>query len=483
MEKKLNWNFIYKLENISILIVLIILCFGKNVWYDESFSISLMDEKVLEIIRYTASDVHPPFYYLYLKLFSALFGTSIFVLHLASVIPFMGLLLLFGSSIKKQYGANWAVVSVFLLAGAPRVLNFALEIRMYSWAMFFVLLSFLIAKKVYETQKTNVGLWLWFGVVNALAAYTHYFAAAAVMIISFLLAISLCIKKRKKDLIWWGGSSFFTILLYIPWLLVFYRQLKKVEQDYWIAPFQIGELKEYSNLLFGTNKMIHLIVLFVFSFAVFLYLARKDIGKDVMPFVCFVIVFGFIGLGVGLCVFVTPVFIQRYIIIVIPVFWYGITKVFCNTNNKVIFYILALISLVCFYKSYEAQFYKGMSKDHQTAVTFMEDNFTETDVLLTDSTHFLGPISIYEPDVMQWISADLIADEAFQSWNEIGNVSYYESLKDFNQDEFFVMVESETFIDTIKDCGYEIKDMGTYTIPYDGWVTDHLEGRIYYCRR
>jgi hypothetical protein len=44
------------------------------------------------------------------------------------------------------------------------------------------------------------------------------------------------------------------------------------------------------------------------------------------------------------------------------------------------------------------------------------------------------------------------------------------------------MVESETFIDTIKDCGYEIKDMGTYTIPYDGWVTDHLEGRIYYCK-
>ena len=44
------------------------LVFNKSIWYDEVYSLNLVKGNFAQIVSGTAQDVHPPLYYLILKL-------------------------------------------------------------------------------------------------------------------------------------------------------------------------------------------------------------------------------------------------------------------------------------------------------------------------------------------------------------------------------------------------------------------------------
>lgn len=61
--------------------------FDNNFWGDEAYSLNLIQRTVPEIIKGTASDVHPPLYYMFLRLAYLLFGNQGWAYHLVSLIP------------------------------------------------------------------------------------------------------------------------------------------------------------------------------------------------------------------------------------------------------------------------------------------------------------------------------------------------------------------------------------------------------------
>ena len=64
-------------------LVYVSLCFNNNVWTDESFTIDLLKLDFPGILHGTASDVHPPLYYLIAKCFVLVFGDSLLSLKMA----------------------------------------------------------------------------------------------------------------------------------------------------------------------------------------------------------------------------------------------------------------------------------------------------------------------------------------------------------------------------------------------------------------
>ena len=58
---------------------------NRSLWFDESFSWALSQFSLHELIDRTGQDVHPPFYYLILKAWTILFGTSVFAMRMLSV--------------------------------------------------------------------------------------------------------------------------------------------------------------------------------------------------------------------------------------------------------------------------------------------------------------------------------------------------------------------------------------------------------------
>lgn len=50
------------------------LIFNNNVWFDEAYTLSLIQHNYSEVIEILKSDMHPPLYFISLKLFCEIFG-------------------------------------------------------------------------------------------------------------------------------------------------------------------------------------------------------------------------------------------------------------------------------------------------------------------------------------------------------------------------------------------------------------------------
>lgn len=52
------------------------LIFNDNIWFDEAYTLSLIQHNYSDIINILKSDMHPPLYFLSLKTFCSIFGYS-----------------------------------------------------------------------------------------------------------------------------------------------------------------------------------------------------------------------------------------------------------------------------------------------------------------------------------------------------------------------------------------------------------------------
>ena len=152
MELRLLMNSKYKISFIIVYIILaVLICilgFGEDIWLDESFSIHMMDHTLGEIIDFTASDVHPPLYYFILKLFVQIAGNNMIVLRIASIIPFLAMILIVGLFTSKEINPKAGILSMVVMCAAPSILIYSTEIRMYSWCQLFVVCSVIISYKL-----------------------------------------------------------------------------------------------------------------------------------------------------------------------------------------------------------------------------------------------------------------------------------------------------------------------------------------------
>ena len=73
MKQRLKWDeiigFLFFLISIGMLGFSVYFCFSSDIWYDELFTMGLANQSCGELILKTARDVHPPLYYLIVKLF------------------------------------------------------------------------------------------------------------------------------------------------------------------------------------------------------------------------------------------------------------------------------------------------------------------------------------------------------------------------------------------------------------------------------
>ena len=50
------------------------LIFNDNLWFDEAYTLSLIQHSFSEIIKILKTDMHPPLYFISLKVFCEIFG-------------------------------------------------------------------------------------------------------------------------------------------------------------------------------------------------------------------------------------------------------------------------------------------------------------------------------------------------------------------------------------------------------------------------
>jgi uncharacterized membrane protein len=185
-------------------------------WFDEIFSVHAAEHEWGSMLLFVARDlIHPPLFYLLLKVWISIAGESLISLRLLPVIfaclalvPFY----LLCKELKIQKPA--IALATFLFAINGTFIKYAQLLRMYSMLMFLSLLSVWLFARFFYRGKNLTALII----VNALMIYTHYYG----WLVVDCEVLAVLIFQRFK----WRGMAVMTGILSIffaPWLWFVYR--------------------------------------------------------------------------------------------------------------------------------------------------------------------------------------------------------------------------------------------------------------------
>lgn len=245
-------------------------CFSYDIWFDESFSLQLIRHNYAEVISLTATDIHAPFYYLILKCvvdFGHLLfpGVSpIFFGKFVSVIPYIALLLVCCTKVRRQYGDYVAGIGSVCLVCLR--IEYGVEVRMYSFGLLFVTLAFIWLADI--VRRWDRRAWTGFVVFSLCAAYTHTYALLAVSALWLSLLVYVCMTQRRR-LKAWCIAAVVTIVCYLPWMSVLIGQVEHVSGGFWIGPLTLESLKDLLDGVMNRSLCLLGWLLFALLFTVF----------------------------------------------------------------------------------------------------------------------------------------------------------------------------------------------------------------------
>lgn len=215
---------------------------SQSFWNDEGNSARLSERSISLIIEGTASDIHPPLYYLLLRGWRELLGDSEFSLRAMSA--FIGLALAaatFSLGRRLLGSKNYppALIAAFMVALNPALVYYSQETRMYELLAFLALISTLLLVKWLQSGYGRLVPAAGYVILAAAGLYTHYFFPA-VLVAQNLVFFSWLIyhgrgtggrtsaSPSRKQLYQTLGSWLIMMLLvwalYLPWFQVFWEQ-------------------------------------------------------------------------------------------------------------------------------------------------------------------------------------------------------------------------------------------------------------------
>ncbi|HMS40206.1 MAG TPA: hypothetical protein PKE69_08275 [Pyrinomonadaceae bacterium] len=185
-------------------------------WFDEIFSVHAATHSWNDLFGFVAQDlIHPPFFYVLLKLWIAVGGESLFWLRAFPVffsclalIPFYRLC----RRLKLSYPSIAVALLIFAVNGC--LIKYAQEVRMYSVLLCLSLFSMWLFVRYLDLGKS---FWI-LTVVNIFLVHTHYFGWFVVL--SEVAAI--CVLQRIKIgqiLIMFGIN----LAVFAPWAWTVFR--------------------------------------------------------------------------------------------------------------------------------------------------------------------------------------------------------------------------------------------------------------------
>ena len=224
---------------------------AQSFWNDEGNSARLSERSIPLIIEGTASDIHPPLYYLLLRGWRELAGASEFGLRAFSA--FAGLATVAvtfalgrtvaGRSFEDTGPPVVAAVAALLAAVNPALVYYSQEARMYSLLALLATLTTLLLVRWWQAtlaRRPGTGLAIVYVTCAAAGLYTHYFFPAVlvahnlfvlIMLIRGLyrsqnhpLARSPAHANKRRLLAHWITIMTVIPVLYLPWLPIFLDQ-------------------------------------------------------------------------------------------------------------------------------------------------------------------------------------------------------------------------------------------------------------------
>lgn len=365
--------------------------FHSNLWFDESYSVGLARHTFGEIWSIGGHDVHPILYYWMLRIVYLITGGTIMAYRIFSVIPIAIMIILGYIHIRKDFGEKTGFIFSFLSAFLPEMAQYAIEVRMYSWAILAVTILAIYAYRL--TKEDNTKNWIIFGLSSLASIYLHYYGLMAAGLINVFLLIYLIVKRRKKGIIFIISFGILQGLAYLPWLVNFATQLSNVSSGYWIGfSFPKTPMELLSSQLAGyvkTSDYTGLLVPTVLALELYAYMIYKTYKyakakEDLTSFKWSVIVYFAVILAAIIitALMKTSILYYRYLFVITGLYIFAVSFILGKEENKIeIVAILSVIAILGVYNNI-VMMKDNYDYSNQEPIKYLNENVKEGDTIV-----------------------------------------------------------------------------------------------------
>ncbi len=329
-------------------------------WFDEIFSVHAAEHSFAELFWFVAQDlIHPPFFYVLLKLWISIGGENIqwlrtfpVLFSIATIVPFIFLC----RQLKLNSPSIALALTFFSVSGS--LVKYSQEVRMYSLLLCLTLFSLWIFARFLNIGKGIRILTL----INILLVHTHYFGwfvvFSQVCLILYLQRI-----KIIQILIMFG----ITLISFAPWSIAVWRAAQ-INSNFgqnlgWaekpglivLTQFLLNLIEPFylqsSSIDAGSIYIVTVPLFFIFLTAVILYfLKRKTLDekeRNATVFLTGIVLIPVILSFVFSWILPFSIWGTRHLVIVFPAVSIILAKVLLQLNDQRLKYgLLAAIFLL-----------------------------------------------------------------------------------------------------------------------------------------
>ena len=347
------------------------LLFSKSIWFDEAYTLALIKHDLLDMIKILTTDMHPPLYFISLKIFCTVFGYSLLSTKIFSLLGYSLTLLLGPTLVKSTFNAESALIYMLSIGAVPMAFYFAVQQRSYTYCVLFITLCFLFAVRFLREYRLSNAVYL--ALSGLLASYNHIYALLACGVIFAVVNITALIKNRKQffkiflaDLI--------IILGYLPQLSTLFLQVKGASSDFWLT---------------GVEPLS--VIVFVIGLLLSVIFIKFNSEIEVWFSVTVIMALQLIGLMVTL--FIKPLYIARYSVVVLGVFALLVGLVLKKSVKKSVCILLCALNIACFLPVFALEYNPSL----KNFVVRFEEQIQPTDTIIYLDSSF-GIVSYYFPE-------------------------------------------------------------------------------------
>lgn len=229
------------------------------IWLDEAISLEIVSRNSLPSLWNFLRqwDMHPPFYYQILLLWTRIMGDSLLFLRLPSVLASLltvPAVYVFTMLLTRR---RTAFLAALFFALSPYQAEVAQEARMYALLTLWMVMAliFLVALLRQERLETARAFWIGLAVCQAGAAYTHNTAGPYLAAILNLPVAWWYLRARRGAEFPgfptlnsrgfgfnWVTAQVMVLLMWLPWSGAFWEQTRRILGEFWVQPVNVYDV-------------------------------------------------------------------------------------------------------------------------------------------------------------------------------------------------------------------------------------------------
>lgn len=356
-------------------------------WLDELFTLtkSQSDNSLSEIVSALAGDAHPPLYYFIVHFFVSIFGDSIYVARLVSVLFGVGGIVLLYYLAKELFSKNTALTAVLLLSVNHFHIYYSQEARMYTMLFFTTTLAFLFLVRFLKNPGLTSALLYSFATV--LLVNTHFYSFFA-LLSQYLIILYFIVKPYNatgKNIFRYAFISGLITLVSILPLIPALSGTSKIK-SFWVVIPSENVYAEMLKELIGPEVCIAIGIITIVYFIYAVFKEKELVRYGIDPVntrqafsfhVLFIWLFICLAVPLLLSYIHIPIIVSRYFINILPPLFLFIAAGIHRIEGKTVkvavvcaFLTFALIDLCAVKDHYN----KVIKTQYREAGNFVKEN-------------------------------------------------------------------------------------------------------------